>query len=304
MQPPAADGTRGIRVIRRIQGKRTEPRHAPNGYQAALPTLLLLATAVTFAAWCGVEAVAVGAQTEPTLTEDSEDESSSSTWIDADCRSCHQVKQPIFSHPLDVRPSMAVPKFLPLDQGRLGCTTCHANDPATHARSRTVHDGLLRQGEPGRAFCDNCHDSATSPEGSTHTQALDRAHLTWADRQSTGSTGLFRPLGTGSTASITADAGLAAAAAKSCRGCHDGASGPDVGYSHPTGIRYMVGSTRSSRPGKDSELATTSRLDSRIRLFDSKVECQSCHSPFSRRPKLLVMANNRDQLCRSCHNRH
>ena len=42
-------------------------------------------------------------------------------------------------------------------------------------------------------------------------------------------------------------------------------------------------------------------LDRRIRLFNGRVECSSCHSPYSDEASLLVMPNRQSALCLSCH---
>ena len=275
-------------------GHRPGRRQLPGAgryWRSALVLVALVALAVANAAGA---AAAQGAASGPMATT-VDDGHTPIVWTDADCRSCHELKQPIFSHPVDVRPSMPVPDFLPLENNQLACTTCHLDDATTHARSRSTHDGMLRTGLTDRAFCRQCHNGSTSGDTSAHAALLDRAHLPWEDRRSTGSSAFSSPLGT------TSDPDRAA---RDCLGCHDGAIGPQIGNSHPTGIRYMVGVRRGSRAGRDSTLTSAERLDPRIRLFNNKVECQSCHSPYSKRAKLLVVANDRSQMCRSCHNRH
>ncbi|MHC4317018.1 MAG: cytochrome c3 family protein [Planctomycetota bacterium] len=48
-------------------------------------------------------------------------------------------------------------------------------------------------------------------------------------------------------------------------------------------------------------LKPAASLDRRIRLFDNRVGCGSCHSPFADDEALLVMSNLRSRLCLSCH---
>jgi len=50
-----------------------------------------------------------------------------------------------------------------------------------------------------------------------------------------------------------------------------------------------------------SPLKPAEMLDERIRLFDSRVGCGTCHSLYSKRAALLVMSNSRSNLCLSCH---
>ena len=49
--------------------------------------------------------------------------------------SCHQMPTGL-SHPVGVTPSMAVPAGLPLDAGRVSCTTCHDEQAAAGHASR------------------------------------------------------------------------------------------------------------------------------------------------------------------------
>ena len=39
------------------------------------------------------------------------------------------------SHPINKIPSMSLPAALPLENGRLSCTTCHLNSFDTHTRT-------------------------------------------------------------------------------------------------------------------------------------------------------------------------
>jgi predicted CXXCH cytochrome family protein len=48
-------------------------------------------------------------------------------------------------------------------------------------------------------------------------------------------------------------------------------------------------------------LRPESALDRRVRLFDRRVGCGSCHSPYAEGRALLVMSNVRSRLCLSCH---
>ncbi|MHC4317017.1 MAG: hypothetical protein ACYS1B_00580 [Planctomycetota bacterium] len=96
-------------------------------------------------------------------------------WIDARCGGCHQTEDP-FTHPVGVVPSMPIPPGLPLEDGRIECTTCHDNRAsADHARAREFHAPLLRQ-EPAD-LCAACHDPAGTSRRDMHATMLGRAHL-------------------------------------------------------------------------------------------------------------------------------
>jgi predicted CXXCH cytochrome family protein len=103
-----------------------------------------------------------------------------------------------------------------------------------------------------------------------------------------------------------------------CLVCHDGATATDtfvdetaglvlasrertarmgdLSRNHPIGMRYPV------RREKYQPVSWVSR-NGRVRLFEDKVECTSCHDPHNQYelPYMLVMPNTRSQLCYACH---
>ncbi len=212
-------------------------------------------------------------------------------WQYERCEDCHsQVSE--LSHPVDIRPSMLMPKGFKLKDGRLSCITCHRGESALeHAASRQNHDKLLRGSRRGRDFCLNCH--AASDTQAMHGMVLGQVH--------------------GSNNPMAAEIGFASTAASSenaftqrpvtsqtCMDCHQGTGGPDIGHGHSYNVPYtnkFAGLTGIRHMG----LKAKSQLDPRIRLFDGKVQCLSCHSPFSDHSKMLVMDNRSQQLCRACH---
>jgi predicted CXXCH cytochrome family protein len=88
-----------------------------------------------------------------------------------------------------------------------------------------------------------------------------------------------------------------------CVSCHDGSMVMDPGHlgqrstfqadAHPIGATY--------RSGRGGGLRPSALLDERIRLFDDRIGCGSCHSPYSPEPSLLVMSNQGSALCLDCH---
>jgi predicted CXXCH cytochrome family protein len=58
---------------------------------------------------------------------------------------------------------------------------------------------------------------------------------------------------------------------------------------------------RQTNPLADGPLVPQSALDPRIRLFDNKVTCGSCHSSYSDQDHELVMSNLGSKLCLGCH---
>ncbi|MCP4248586.1 MAG: hypothetical protein GY778_16170 [bacterium] len=115
-----------------------------------------------------------------------------------------------------------------------------------------------------------------------------------------------------------ADRGRPGLLSRVCLNCHDGNTAPDtfgdetgglhmparsriaasadLGRDHPIGVRYPIGQ-RKFQPRSRVEQG------GKIRLFDNRVECSSCHDPHNGadQPYLLVMPNDESQLCTSCH---
>jgi predicted CXXCH cytochrome family protein len=222
-------------------------------------------------------------------------------WVGGDCGGCHLTSE-AWTHPVGVVPSMAVPAELPLLDGRLACTTCHdSRSSADHARARMLNEPLLRDGGPD-GLCAACHDPNGTGRRDMHATMLGRAHLVWPDDG--------EPESPGDDQTPTAPD----AASRTCLGCHDGsvapgaadASVPDdpatglrrrvhapIGVSHPIGVAYVLDRGPALRAGGP--------LDPRIRLFDNRVGCGSCHSPFAGGEALLVMSNVASRLCLGCH---
>lgn len=93
-----------------------------------------------------------------------------------------------------------------------------------------------------------------------------------------------------------------------CLGCHDGTVAPNVFAStegvrqtgllgkHPVGVSYL--DARRRRPGR---YRPPGLVDRRILLPGGKVECESCHEAPSSGRAWLVVPNDGDRLCLSCH---
>jgi predicted CXXCH cytochrome family protein len=221
-------------------------------------------------------------------------------WSGGDCLTCHE-NEAAWSHPVGIVPSMPVPSDLPLLHGQLACITCHDNrHSADHARARMLHEPLLRA-DSAAELCAGCHDPLGTGRRDMHATMLGRAHLRRLADIDAGP-------GTGDPSAASPDP-----ASRVCLGCHDGsvahgvadASGPPgparpgpsahapIGASHPIGAPYRAHPDQALRPA-DS-------LDPRIRLFDGRVGCGSCHNLYAGGRSLLVMSNTGSRLCLSCH---
>ncbi len=199
------------------------------------------------------------------------------------CQSCH-VFEAGQSHPVDVRPSMPVPTDMPLLDGRLSCVTCHRADQVDHL-GRKANDMMLRASAERGNFCNRCHRNGAYGSVAMHGVMVGRAHLQ-------GGTDAAAFAG---NRSFTLDR-----ESQLCLSCHDGSAAVDIGHSHPVGVRYddSPPSPRSGRMGYVSR----ERLDTRIRLFEGRVGCGSCHTPYAdSEPMLAIPYDRHSTLCLSCH---
>ncbi|MBN2332502.1 MAG: cytochrome c3 family protein [Deltaproteobacteria bacterium] len=198
---------------------------------------------------------------------------------------------------------------MPLDwKGELTCSTCHY----MHEHDdQPYHDQavFLRRNSVGQAFCQECHQQGFMMNRTLgHSLAKSDAHYT-----PYGSSAAADSFG-GTDASPLLDESSSA-----CLTCHDGSIARDEGTtemsagaislgagiwrhdgdygrnSHPLGVRY--GDARRRRSGyRDAAM-----LPSVIRLPGGKVECVSCHNPYSTNDSLLVIDNRGSRLCLTCH---
>jgi predicted CXXCH cytochrome family protein len=198
----------------------------------------------------------------------------------------HRV-DPMPSHPVGIVPTRRVPDHLPLEDGRITCLTCH--DPT--AVVSATGGGVGLRAETAAALCAACHDPASPARADQHATALRRAHLLATPATSGGGDGL-------DPESVT------------CLGCHDGTVLDGGGYGAPEETRepswerlaamHPIGVEQRPRYAGDT-LQEPDSIDPRIRLFDGRVGCGSCHDIYSGVPGLLSVSNNRSYLCLSCH---
>ncbi len=165
----------------------------------------------------------------------------------------------------------------------------------------SAKDPMLRPA----ASCDACHGefgpvARSSGTGRSarvsHAQSLNRAHLA---------------MPTNSNAMAGGGASSLDQETRSCVSCHDGtiagdAAGvrtPAIGgheADHPVGVLYRDRALAGGKP-LDMPLSPAFRLGDKVRLFDNRVGCGSCHSLYSSEKHLLVMSNYGSKLCLTCH---
>jgi predicted CXXCH cytochrome family protein len=95
-----------------------------------------------------------------------------------------------------------------------------------------------------------------------------------------------------------------------CLDCHESASAETtlgkgvwphstscIGLPHPIGVDYSVATM-----GK-ADYIPEEKLDKRLRLFDGKIGCCTCHDPYAAEGKTLVIGacGNYKGLCLACH---
>lgn len=229
------------------------------------------------------------------------------------CGRCHDMSKEI-SHQVDMVPTgdIQVPKDMPLDeQGRVTCITCHDihrpyKNPLTDTRTY-----FLRRDVSGKNFCLACHTTNESlakinlasndPSSAgmaippvSHRPAMDKGHG-FAQFDVTDTSTELDPLSLaclechgepGSPPKTTLGAGI-------WRHAKEG-----IGLSHPIGIDYS-GATRDFK-----DLMPLERLDPRIKLFDGKMGCCSCHDPYvpnDGQSLVIGMRGSYQDLCFGCH---
>jgi predicted CXXCH cytochrome family protein len=201
---------------------------------------------------------------------------------------------------------MGIPAELPLVNGEIACITCHDNSSASrHRQARLDGSSLLRRPVAGGGLCSQCHDPSSPQRRDRHALMLRRAHLRWPDDHA----------GRSASSTSTAPAGLFDPESETCLTCHDGSVATDIGHDspgftvgaggralgfpggHPIGVEYP----RSPLRRRGAPLRAPNMLDDRIRLYDNRVACMTCHNPYAPRRDLLVMSNAGSALCLKCH---
>jgi len=209
------------------------------------------------------------------------------------CSRCHWKITENYSHPVEVIPSGSkIPEDLPLSwNGRMTCSTCHD----IHGRAendRGERTFFLRRPARGKKFCMACHEQnpidVIAARKNSHKGIIPYAHTAKYVVESPG---------------IGIDP-----ISMECLSCHDGSGGKAVesrigagtwkhgegsAGPHPIGVSYSL--SRARKGGLKPEKI----IDKNLKLFNGMVGCGTCHDPYSKRDKKLVL--KRRDLCVSCH---
>jgi hypothetical protein len=216
---------------------------------------------------------------------------------------CHNIN-PSLSHPVGKKLSGATPPGMPLDnQARITCVTCH--DVVNHSDKLSPESGdrryLLRH-EPGLEFCASCHLRGDhSARKRSHWQFTTRAHL---ENMSPGTVSknvqikFIDGIDTESRNCLSCHDDISAGTPSSHNGSSRSSSPGRRNTGHPIGMNYQT--IISRQPGKYRSLSAS---NSRIRLFDGRVGCGSCHNLYNPAPYNLAAPFERGVLCLQCHNK-
>lgn len=204
---------------------------------------------------------------------------------DADrlCLECHARSETVMSHPYGVKPFFPLPPEFRLDwAGKMTCTTCHE----IHGKRKY----LLVVDKTGKALCLSCHrESLFKKTSSGHEVVSSLLHQPRYEETYSN-----QPLDRESQECLSChDGGQAAARAVNIGGGIWTHASGSAG-SHPVGVDYRQAVKKGGY--RRQEL-----LNRRIRLFDGKLGCSSCHNIYSTLPSLLVTSNSRSALCFECH---
>jgi hypothetical protein len=218
---------------------------------------------------------------------------------------CHTFDKAL-SHPLGGRPLGTIPQDLPLDRrGHLTCLTCHDevgrmkgwNDLSGDKFGRS---NFLRR-EAGMEFCASCHTKMTgSVEQRSHWLFTTQAHLT-----STKTREFQKTIYADALQNIDRET-------RTCLSCHDnitaairsksslesGNSSGSQSADHPIGMVY-----ENVHRGNLRGFRAKEAINPRVRFFNGRMGCGSCHSLYNRNPKYLVDTYDRGVLCKNCHNK-
>lgn len=231
-----------------------------------------------------------GASTSTLVSNAMADSDLQSGWVTGSCQACHRMDE-MRSHPVGVMATTSMAAGLPLENGTIGCTTCHLDDPESHLAARLDHKAMLRPELAGGNACATCHGAAVGDRVSMHALAVGKAHL----KPESGTT-----------------LGGRDAQSQACIACHDGLVSSEANYglpnamdmglgAHPVGMAYPVSGQVARETGATMRVVPAAMLDRRVQLNGGQVTCTTCHSPYSSERKLLVMSNVGSQLCLSCH---
>jgi hypothetical protein len=213
---------------------------------------------------------------------------------------CHDYDR-VLNHPVGVRPDGSAPSNMPLDQNsRMTCLTCHeAGSPSGDGGGGGDSSERTLSIQPDSQLCAQCHSAMGGDEKKrSHWQFSSKAHLGEINPQST-------------SAPTVQFVGNIDIESQTCVGCHEDVSVTVPGINetyqqkkarwrgmkdHAIGMEYASVVAREAR-----RFRHPSTNSGKIRLFDGKVGCGSCHSLYAQGGSHLVVTDKDSELCSQCH---
>jgi hypothetical protein len=215
---------------------------------------------------------------------------------------CHDF-DPMLNHPVGIRPQGIVPADMPLDNNlQITCLTCHDKSNSSYDSNDTdgEWDRLLSIPK-GIKLCSSCHTKMGGTfVNQSHWQFSTRAHLSSKKTLIAESANFGQFFGGIDPESL------------SCLSCHDNITATIPSLNETTKQRKRRWQRMSDHPiGMEYSDVALRRVssykfplfDDRVRLFNGRVGCGSCHSLYAKTKHNLVDRNERGVLCRRCHNK-
>lgn len=245
----------------------------------------------------------------PGSTESADEQQRKNAWqvsgdINRQCTTlgCHDF-DPMLNHPVGIRGQGTVPADMPLDgDSQITCMTCHDMPNSSYDSNDT--DGELDKFlhiPKGIKFCSSCHSKMGGNfSKQSHWQFSTRAHLISKKPRFAESANFGQFLGDIDPESL------------SCLSCHDNITATIPPMNETTKQRKRRWQRMSNHPiGMEYSNMALRRVGcykfplfgERIRLFQGKLGCGSCHSLYAKTEHNLVDRNEMGVLCRRCHNK-
>ncbi len=212
---------------------------------------------------------------------------------------CHAYDRSL-NHPVGVTVRGRLRAHMPLDiRGRVTCLTCHdASQSPTPTGDDDTGERMIIVPDGGD-LCGSCHMQMQG-DGRTpsHWRFSNKAHLGSIDPRPPLATRMdiaFNKIDRESMTCVSCHDEITVTVPQENETSSQRAARWTTMSDHAIGMRYVAVARQRGElkyPPADAE---------RIRLFDGKVGCGSCHSLYADNPAYLVAKQNNGQLCRKCH---
>ena len=219
---------------------------------------------------------------------------------------CHDYEQAL-NHPVGITYTKTVSPDMPLDRNsRITCLTCHSQPTgSTTSQNNNIQQEPFLHTPKDTQLCASCHgEMRGNMKQRSHWQFSSRAHLADINPASTDT----------KEENFSINHGDIDRESNTCLGCHQDKTVTIIPShetiaqkkarwremkDHPIGMEYQqVATQKKTKYPFQYPIANT-----KIRLFDGRVGCGSCHSLYSKNENNIVQNNGYNALCRDCHNK-